>query len=266
MHRSRAQPSRGFTFTPGFTLVELLAVVGVVAVLLAMLMPAISGARAEARAVQCTSNVRQIALGLLGYAGEHRGRFPPNLYTPAPGQFWCDDGRRFGGAVLSCPADDDGRRSYAMNVWASSRVDTVVAAESPPRGRLWSAHTPDATKLILVVEAWSGFGNSAGGGGWEALPTAGYVGRRPGQRFGAGGGLSPPFPLGRFGAVNCELPYARHRRRSGAGTQGTQPRGRVSIAYADGHAQLKGDDELADQATGKSTGDSLWSPLDPAID
>ena len=56
----------------GFTLVELLVVVGVIAVLIGMLMPALAAARNQSRSVACRSNVRQIAMACLMYAQEHK--------------------------------------------------------------------------------------------------------------------------------------------------------------------------------------------------
>ena len=61
----------------GFSLVELLVVIGIIAVLLAMLLPALASARRAARAVVCGSNVRQVTLAATMYSGEHAGRFPP---------------------------------------------------------------------------------------------------------------------------------------------------------------------------------------------
>ena len=86
----------------------------------------------------------------------------------------------------------------------------------------------------------------------------------PGQRFGGAGGIAPPLSAGRWGKVFSELPYSRHRTRRDQGAV-TAPVGRVTIGYADGHAAMRSAGELADPVTGKSTLDSLWSPIDAAI-
>ncbi len=69
------------TFPPrreagGFTLVELLVVIGIIALLISILLPTLSRARDSAKAVKCGSNVRQIAQGLVGYGTEFNGTFP----------------------------------------------------------------------------------------------------------------------------------------------------------------------------------------------
>jgi type II secretory pathway pseudopilin PulG len=56
-----------------FSLVELLVVIGIIALLVAILLPALSAAREHARRVQCVSNVRQLTMAWLMYAGEHKG-------------------------------------------------------------------------------------------------------------------------------------------------------------------------------------------------
>jgi prepilin-type N-terminal cleavage/methylation domain-containing protein/prepilin-type processing-associated H-X9-DG protein len=62
-----------------FTLVELLVVVGVIAVLVALLLPALNKARAQARAVACASNLRQIASGYNLYAHNNNGWYPVSV-------------------------------------------------------------------------------------------------------------------------------------------------------------------------------------------
>jgi prepilin-type processing-associated H-X9-DG protein/prepilin-type N-terminal cleavage/methylation domain-containing protein len=64
---------------PAFTLVELLIVIGIIALLISILLPAMSQARHSARTVICASNLRQIGLGLQLYVNENEGFFPgPN--------------------------------------------------------------------------------------------------------------------------------------------------------------------------------------------
>src|ERR1700709_615967 len=59
----------------GFTLVELLVDIGIIAVLISILLPALNTAREQARRIQCLSNVRQLTMAWIAYAGENKGRF-----------------------------------------------------------------------------------------------------------------------------------------------------------------------------------------------
>jgi len=59
-----------------FTLVELLVVIGIIAVLVSILLPALGRARRQARTAQCLSNVRTISLGAMQYWNESKGYSP----------------------------------------------------------------------------------------------------------------------------------------------------------------------------------------------
>jgi prepilin-type N-terminal cleavage/methylation domain-containing protein len=103
-----------------FTLVELLVVIGIIAVLVAILLPSLNKARQAAESVQCLSNLKQLYLATMFYANDMQGYFPACPYGqyqyPVPrmlgrasqGYSWIKDPK-----IWSCPSDvTDGKNVY----------------------------------------------------------------------------------------------------------------------------------------------------------
>lgn len=71
---------------PGFTLVDVLATISVIAVLIGLLIPGLAGVSESARRVACQSNVRQIGLALVMYTSDYNGQLPRSRYIGQGGQ------------------------------------------------------------------------------------------------------------------------------------------------------------------------------------
>ncbi|MFP4028308.1 MAG: type II secretion system protein [Candidatus Brocadiia bacterium] len=114
----------------GFTLVELLVVVGIITILAGMLMVAVEKARASGRRVSCISNLRQIGAGLALYLNDHQ-RMPTltnmpslNLNNDLTMAEVIDPGSR---ELFRCPADKAGyfeneQTSYEWNVHQNAKL------------------------------------------------------------------------------------------------------------------------------------------------
>jgi len=173
----------------GFNLVELLAVIAIIAMLAALLLPVLSAARDDGRRISCLNNLKQLAASVHMYAADNEGRLPENnpgvTNTWVPGNMLIPRdatnqalirlGRLFPYAshvgVYHCPSDasvTNGAprvRSYSMNGWVGSRYMEFYAAQKPAfrtflRDTDLAAAGPSGIWLILdeheasINDAW----------------------------------------------------------------------------------------------------------------
>lgn len=126
-----------------FTLIELLVVIAIIALLLSMLLPALSRARMYARRVVSTSNMRQIGMAMTLYAEDNEGLFPETTHghsgTRAREVSWINTLSKYVGDVDDiriCPADPKRQQRLEAGLTSYTMNEYIAVDDRDPFGRV----------------------------------------------------------------------------------------------------------------------------------
>lgn len=199
-----------------FTLIDVLVTLGVIAVLLAILMPSLTGVRETARQVVCRSNIRQVGIGLGLYAENQQDKLPSSYFlttspqhpletitlrrdVPDPNQAWDGAGRLYNEDYMSaaqifyCPSHHGSHpfREYS-DAWLAPSGELVGNYQYRGRGPLEGGNPPvsidilskmrsGATLLVDGLRTVSDFNHNVGANVFRADASVGWYADRAGN-------------------------------------------------------------------------------------
>ena len=113
-----------------FTLIELLVVIAIIAILAAMLLPALSAARDRAKSANCTAQLKQMGMATIMYMDQHGGFTPPCRWAAGVGEWW-----------------------YTLSEYIPSQQEEVkknhqfrcpsISEQVNPTGSIWASYVPN---------------------------------------------------------------------------------------------------------------------------
>lgn len=233
----------------GFTLIELLVVIAIIAILAAILFPVFAKAREKARESACSSNVKQMATGILMYAQDYDETYPPqyagtgtwpngsgsgmmfwwhilNPYVKNYAIFNCPSIQRnaaliySGGAYLDANGGTNGCYSYGYNKFVGGMQ---WGANPVPVATISTVKNPADTVLLCDCNMY----------------------------------MSGPTPAAQQSTYGTNPPMGRHAENSNA-------KGFAIVGFVDGHVKSTRTETLGTSGA-RSASDPVWVKWDPSL-
>jgi len=217
-----------------FTLVELLVVIGIIAILIAILLPTLSRARGQAKSLSCQANLRQWAAAVFVYANENHG------YLPRRGQ-----GVQMVN-VINRPTDWFNALPPIMKLTTYYDRFTAGNPPSPNDGSIWSC--PDFEITIPNPSQYQiGYAMNMRLSTWNAIT--------PDKITGVGPTTPMVFMADGPGPFCSVVPSSK-----GAYNPSPRHRGRVNLSFLDGHVASFTASEIGVGVGEISNPDVVWAP------
>lgn len=245
----------------GFTIVELLIVIGIIAVLLSILLPMAGSMRTRARAVNCADNERNIYTAMLAFANEHDG-YLPNPATVNDGA--SGNGKYCAWAIADSATANGGVLDFKVGTlwpYMSDEISVRLAAVICPA----DAGAPSSHSGYQYLRNFSYSFNANLG---QNSPSVGsmklidvklparkiliYEEEAPNDEWGLGGTNSDDWPAGRHGTARATV------KAGGPTNQLWMVEGLGNHCFFDGHVQQFSPQEIYNDAAHTP---SMWYPL-----